>query len=58
LIPSNILIDSSTFCCDDEDIYDLGAIPQLYQGSPYHGMSYTFIDGKCDREFIQMKVEK
>lgn len=50
LIPSNILIDSSTFCCDDEDIHDSGAIPQLYQGKPYHGMSYTFIDGKCDRE--------
>lgn len=50
LTPSIMLIDSSEFCCDDEDIYDSGAISQLYQGKPYHGMSYTFIDGKCNRE--------
>lgn len=45
-----LIIDSSKFCNDDQDIYGSGAVPQLYQNNIYHGMSYTFTDGKCDRE--------
>ena len=49
-LPSPIQINSTGFCCEDEDDYESETIPQYYQGEPYQGMSYTFMNGKCDAE--------
>lgn len=49
-LPSIIQLDTTEFSCEIDDIHGSGAIPQLYKNKLYQGMSYTFIDGKCDLE--------
>lgn len=49
-VDSSILIDSSLFCNEEEDIYGCGTVSQFYQGEIYQGMSYTFKNGICERE--------
>lgn|GEM_PF-2320268 len=54
-LPSPINIDSTGFCNEDLDEYGCGTIPQLYQGKLYQGMSYTFVEGKCEREIYTIE---
>ena len=54
-LSSPIQIDSSGFCNENEDEYGCGTIPQFYQGKLYKGMSYTFVEGICDREIYTIE---
>lgn len=49
-LPSSVQIDSTEFCNEIDDIYGSRGIPQLYKDKLYQGMSYTFIEGRCDLE--------
>lgn len=49
-LSSPILIDSTEFCNEIDDIYSSRGIPQLYKDRLYQGMSYTFMEGRCDLE--------
>ncbi len=49
-LSSPIQIDSTEFCNEIDDIYGSRGIPQLYKNKLYQGMSYTFIEGRCDLE--------
>lgn len=49
-LPSSVQIDSTEFCNEIDDIYGSRGIPQLYKDRLYQGMSYTFMEGRCDLE--------
>lgn len=49
-LSSPIQIDSTEFCNEIDDIYGSRGIPQLYKNKLYQGMSYTFVQGRCDLE--------
>ena len=49
-LSSPIQIDSTEFCNEIDDIYGSRGIPQLYENKLYKGMSYTFVEGRCDLE--------
>ena len=49
-LSSPIQIDFTEFCNEIDDIYGSRGIPQLYKNKLYQGMSYTFIEGRCDLE--------
>lgn len=50
-LSSPIQIDSTEFCNEIDDIYGSRGIPQLYKNKLYKGMSYIFVEGRCDLEF-------
>lgn len=45
------LIDATEFSCINEDIYDSGVIPQMYNEKIFNGLAFTFINGVCNREY-------
>ena len=49
-LSSPIQIDSTEFCNEIDDIYGSRGIPRLYKNKLYQGMSYTFMEGRCDLE--------
>jgi len=49
-LSSPIQIDSTEFCNEIDNIYGSRGIPQLYKNKLYQGMSYTFVEGRCDLE--------
>ncbi|MGB6925399.1 hypothetical protein [Psychrobacter sp.] len=49
-LSSPIQIDSTEFCNEIDDIYGSRGIPQLYKNKLYQGMSYTFVEGRCNLE--------